>query len=103
MGYVLIKTQADYADEFDVYGLEVIESDKCALMSKAILDKLKKGNSSELYFGTNEELAFKSQDDFLDFFDFEPITEEVKNILEKYGLNDYGNGMFQRLYEDLTS
>ncbi len=59
---VLIKFQKDWADEFDVYGFQVLSDKEWAELQEAI-DKIK--YPLELYFGTNEQLIFESSDETL--------------------------------------
>jgi len=77
MSFKLVKFQADYADEFDVYGMRLMTSKEYA----EFLDEAKKDTyPKELYFGTNEQIVFNDFGDVersLTVEDLSPTGEQV--------------------------
>jgi hypothetical protein len=80
---VLVKFEADFADEFDVFGFRIFDSDE------QFLELLGPPDELEFNFGTNE--GFEPGDLDYDNFTVDEITIEESNILvkllgEKYGV-----------------
>jgi hypothetical protein len=68
---VLLKLQADWADEFNVYGFEVISKKDWMKLQEAIHEiKYPK----EVYFGTNEAITLENPDSTLRMFNAKEIT-----------------------------
>jgi hypothetical protein len=85
--YVLLKFQADYADEFDVYGLLTWTKEQWEEYKKE-LEELE--YPQEHYFGTNESIEFVDADDYLSNITVTNITEEQYKTLIDLGLRHYG-------------
>ena len=69
----MINLDADYSDEFTVYGFVVCETH---LNRQELIEDLKENNEgyyAERYSGTNEELCYESVDDLLDEIEIKEI------------------------------
>ena len=81
---LLIKFQADYADEFDVYGFWVTTEKEWEKHKDYVAKLEADGNITfpyEAYFGTNEALEFYNMEDYLRNFKVQEITDEQYNAL----------------------
>lgn len=94
-GNYLLADSKDWADEFNVYFLEILSEDEYQ-MYKAAKDILGSFYGT-LWFGTNE--GWEGDFDFLDF-DPQPITEEEKNFLLRSHI--YGEDIMYRFIDQLA-
>ena len=78
---ILLKFECDYADEFDVYGFEVISEERWQAIQVAIADL--KYPCGDFYFGTNEGIIFESAQELRNSFEAIEITEDEVKVLEK--------------------
>jgi hypothetical protein len=76
----LVKFQADYADEFDVYGFTVMTENQY-IQFRNDLEKVEW--PSENYFGTNEAIVFQSLKDYENAIEVIEIDEKEYQVLEK--------------------
>ena len=118
MKYYLIKIKADYADEFDVYGIKVLSEKDFKILHRTICEChnrecrrkekiLNKENSKDLpswddryvfFFGTNEELRFNSVDDIENTYKIEEISEEQYNTFKELHLLSYGETLLVDIF-----
>jgi hypothetical protein len=82
MSFVLVKFQANYADEFDVYGFAVFQASTWEEIKELARD-LDWSNPIERYFGTNEAITFKSYADYIHHFKVTTISEAEFLMLKK--------------------
>lgn len=90
MNYVLLKLSPNYADEFDVYGFDVMlksEFDEMCADMKAAFELTEE--EIEIYFGTNEMVYFSDLDDVLRDVDVVDITQEEAKVFDKLFNSDY--------------
>lgn len=101
MKYILVKTEYLTDEDLEVYGVETIEEDKCLLMKKAIENKMSLEEETKIYSSVNDNEGYHIKN-LNEVFEFHSMNEEQHQILNKYGLDNYGVEMFKRLYEDLV-
>jgi len=77
---ILLKFQKDYADEFDVYGFEVITEEKWEQYKQVFKHT---EYPQEYYFGTNEFVEFENEKDVLDNVVVIEITESQAELLRQ--------------------
>ena len=77
----LIKTDYDYADEFDVSGFRIVNEDVMKEITKKIDNE--KNYPMTCSFGTNEELEFIDSDDVKHGLTITEISEEEEDIIVK--------------------
>jgi len=94
MPKVLLKFQADYADEFDVYGLRIVDKDEWEKEKEHIRSqKFVEQNGKwpqEKYFGTNEGIVFESPEELIGSYKEIEITDNEAKILEKLRIDFFG-------------
>lgn len=91
MKYFLVKEDANWADEFDLQGFKVFESDsedslKSELLSEFVADRCDDDEDpfpTECYFGTNEAVVVESEEDFFNALTFVEISNDEYNCLIK--------------------
>lgn len=84
MGKVLVKSSADYADEFDVYGFSVMPEERFAELDKKAKDFFDKATEElECWFGTNEAVTYDCYEDWKRDLTVIPITDKEADILKK--------------------
>jgi hypothetical protein len=84
MGKVLVKSSADYADEFDVHGFVVMSEEDFADLDKKAKDFFDKSTEElECYFGTNEAVTYDCYDDWKHDLTVTPITDKEADTLKK--------------------
>ena len=76
----LIKFQADWADEFDVYGFKVVTDIEWEQIQEAI-QKIE--YPREYGFGTNEQILFESSDEFMRALKVVDVTDDEVEVLQK--------------------
>ena len=104
---LLVKFDDNWADEMDVSGFKLFDNlDDWNEAIKDFEDELKADRGYEkdellgefeIYFGTNEEIAYTSMEDFLKHFKVILITEDQKFAIESIfpeATSDYGYGHF---------
>ena len=61
MNNYLLKFEADYADEFEVYGFIIVKADALGLNHQKIIESVSNDETEfEFYFGTNEALQWSA-------------------------------------------
>lgn len=93
MKYFLVKESGNYADEFDIEGFKLFESDSEEDLKKIILNKIKEDyldeDDEELIFpmefgfGTNEAVEINSESELWDGLNITEISETEYTILLK--------------------
>lgn len=91
---VLVKFQADYADEFDVYGFKVFHDSEWEDTLKAIKENAE--FPAELGFGSNEYITLETFEDYERCIDVTRIEDEQAAFLaEQFPNSDtYGWGQY---------
>ena len=79
----LVKYEFDYADEFDVYGFQILSDKEWENIQEAIK---RTTYPQEYYFGTNEEIIIDSADELLRGFKATKITDEEVEVFKHPGL-----------------
>jgi hypothetical protein len=77
---ILLKLDSNYADEFDVSGLLIVDREQWE-KDKLLIGDYKK--SLEMYFGSNESLDYENGKEFLEEIEEMVITEEQEKFLKK--------------------
>jgi len=86
----LVKCQADYSDEFDVYGFKVMSDEQWIILQ----ENIKKCNyPMEVYFGTNEALIFESPNEIMRSLTAIEMTPEEVEVLKKGFGTSYDNSI----------
>ena len=87
---VLLKFQMDYADEFDVYGFEVVTEElweKYKQMFKCV------SYPNEYYFGTNEMVTFEDEAEVLRAITVTELSIMQADALKALFESSYGDAM----------
>lgn len=86
MSFLLIKFEADYADEFDVSGIMLQTSSWYEQHMKNAQELFNKRSSREVYFGTNEAVQYEGFDSYKRAFTVTELThEEYSLFLHRIG------------------
>jgi len=85
--YYLMKFECDYSDEFDVYGISIINLKEMNEIYEGI-EKAK--YPKECYFGSNEMLMFENGIDAKRSFTFEALTDNEYQVLKKMFPKEFG-------------
>lgn len=109
MSHLLIKYQADYADEFYIYGFLV---ERKEVWNKMVEDLYKYdegvegsniANNLEYYFGTNEAVRLDYLSQILNDCSFTEITKDEAELITRLFGKSYGtfipNDVFETVYE----
>lgn len=78
--FYLVTFSADWADEFEVKGFELMTEVECKKY-KEVIKKLT--DSFELDFGTNEELSFENGKSLNSSLTYKKITEDEFKLIKK--------------------
>jgi hypothetical protein len=89
----------NYADEFDVSGYDVITKHQYDRIMVYMQNYFKVKKRYEWSFGTNEEIHYRSYDEFYSAFDTRLISEEDYLVLAKLGLTSSGSTPTEHLIE----
>ena len=120
MKYYLIKTEADYADEFYVYGMSVLSEEEFKILNDTFFECLKREERRKekirdketsnffpcwedeyiICFGTNEDLIFGSIKDIRDTYTIKGISEKQYNTLKELDLLSYGETSLVDIFFD---
>ena len=120
MKYYLIKIAADYADEFNVYGMKVLSEKEFEILNNAFSEYLKREEKRKerirnketsnyfspwddeysFYFGTNEDLRFDDIEDIRNTYTIKEISEEQYNTLKELNLLSYGETSLVDIFFD---
>ena len=102
----LVKYEFDYADEFDVYGFQILSDKEWENIQEAIK---RTTYPQEYYFGTNEEIIIDSADELLRGFKATKITDEEVEVFKKFFGKSYSDsvsfgwdGPFDAIMESLS-
>lgn len=93
MSKILIKFQADYADEFDVYGFTIQDQSWWDKHLQEVAGRLDEEGTIERYFGTNECVEFHSLEQYTASFTVTPITDDEFQVFKKL-FNGYRNNIW---------
>jgi len=92
--YVLVKEELNWADECDFYSSSIFIKEEFEKLLKDIhsywIDDI------EICFGTNED-DYYSKEEFLDSISITEISEEEKEVLTKFGFDQFGNPKFRQM------
>ena len=83
---LLIKLHRNWADEFDVEGMVVMNADQWEAHKAMAKARFEEKDYIELGFGTNESLEFSSYEDYLDAFAVLELTLEEYEVFRKFFL-----------------
>ena len=81
---ILIKFEADYADESDVYGFRIMSEEEWESLKNKIENL---HYPLEFYFGTNEAMEFNSSQDIMESFTTTQLTSQDSECLFKHFKN----------------
>lgn len=102
----LVKFQADYADEFDVYGFKVVTDIEWEQIQEAIK---RISYPREYGFGTNEEIQFESASEFMGALKVVDLSDDEVEVLSrcfpktwKDGDIEFGWNPLDYVFEDLS-
>ncbi len=87
---LLIKFKANYADEFDVYGFEVMTLKEWSGFKEAVKQVFESRDEVEIYFGTNEAIEFTSYDNVMSSFKVTEIDNYEARTFQKHFQGDFG-------------
>lgn len=96
--YKLVKFDDNWADEMDISGYIIMESDKWEKIENNL-----KNYKDRIYvgFGTNEDNDYRNGKEFLNTIDVKNITEEEIKTLKKLLGSEYGNTSFSYAFENV--
>lgn len=105
MNYYIVKTDVDYADEFNAQGFELFKSEldqksfkKQYFHNIETFDGFRDEDEDIYpingYFGTNEKIIFKNRKELEEGITVKQITEEEYNVIKKVLGEYYGNSLF---------
>lgn len=89
--YLVVQSEFDYADEFDVYGLYITTKTLYDMMMEEAKKYFDVHDDYEGWFGTNEAILVESFEDYQAGLHVSEITEETYHALNK-ALNPYYKG-----------
>ena len=90
---VLVKTDFNYADEFNCREFKVMDDDEYERWLAAWERKFDADKSVEIYFGTNEALTISSYDEFLAGLEITELAEVERKVFERHFCGDsWGTG-----------
>jgi hypothetical protein len=93
--YVLIKYEANYADEYKIHGLKLMTLEEWEEKKKALKEffsKVPVGEEITYNFGTNEWIEYSSKKQVLQDLDVSKITEDAFNVMTNIlGSNEFGH------------
>lgn len=88
--YYLVKFYKDWADEFSVYGFNILKQEEWDQLAKELKER-KKEQAGTWYFGTNEGWDDDTIGDFYDALEPILITEKEKELFIKlFGREEFG-------------
>ena len=79
---ILIKFDANYADEFDVEGFVVMSASAWEEHKTMAKEFFENGGHAEQYFGTNEYVEFDSYEDYMSAIKTTELDETQYEVLE---------------------
>lgn len=97
--FVLVRFEANYADEFDIQGMQVYEKEKWEeIINDPSLEEEMEGGYS-ISFGSNEEVDFDSFDDFKESHSVTEISEAEYNFMRDKvcGKDGYGHWLIDNI------
>lgn len=98
--YILLTYRDNYADEFDVFGVDAVmmnETEYQKFMTNLERSKEELTGEYELYFGTNEWITYEDVTDFLQRVSVKEISVEKFNTIVDLGLDELGVHIMLRL------
>jgi hypothetical protein len=88
---LLVKMDADYADEFSVYGFSIMSQEDYDKMMELAAKAIKHRGEIEVGFGTNEGLLWDSVEGLKRSFTIRKITDQEAMTLENmFGTDSFG-------------
>lgn len=93
MKYFLIEQSCNWADEFDMNGFWLGESEDEEELIKSILKDFLEEHGDfpvETYFGTNEAMEFENENDYLATLSIREITKNEFNVINNVLGGSYG-------------
>lgn len=93
---ILVKYNFDYADEFDVYGIVLFDTqeefDRSLNETREEIESVtSKGGQWKRYFGTNEAILINSFDEYMEGLTIQEITEEEAEVVRRLIGEGFGN------------
>lgn len=88
--WLLVKYSDNWADEMDVEGCRVYRKSEWDIFCKAAKMEFKENGSYVYYVGTNEDIEYRSYEDFMSQFEVKSITKDQLDVIEKLGLDCMG-------------
>ena len=79
----LARFVGNYADEFDLDGIQVWTEDEVDEFKAAAKRYFKVNDELEIYFGTNEAMTWYSAEDVINDVSFKEISNEEANMLTR--------------------
>jgi hypothetical protein len=101
MSKVLVKFEANYADEFDIYGFDIMEKSEWEDHLTWVNNITEETDGEyqwpiEEFFGTNEAILFYDYNEYVSCFTVVDITEEEVETIDKF-FTTYERGNFLQL------
>jgi hypothetical protein len=95
--YYLVKYQSDWADEMDIFGLDLLTD-----TDKEYFERLAPSHDSPLVHnvGTNEDIKYTSKEQLLDCYEWVSITQQEYEILKKLIGTYYGHFYYPEICEE---
>lgn len=86
--HYLVKYKSDWADEMDIYGLDLLTD-----IDKKWFESLNPTDDKPLvhHVGTNEDIEYTDSKTFLEAYTWTPITVEEREVLKKLVGTEYGH------------
>ena len=86
MSKIVVSLKSNYADEFDLSGLAILDKDVWEEVKTGIPET----GALECWFGTNKYTTFRSKADYLSKLTITEITEQEEGFLRKVlGMDNY--------------
>ncbi len=103
---LLLKFSDNYADEFYISGVMLVEDDVWNEFVNCLNDSMFKGK--EFYFGTNEYLEFQNVKDYMRSFNVTSLTDDESKLCKKlfpymWGFIPFPSDIPEHLSEKLTT
>lgn len=101
--FYLVKYEDNWADEFNIYGLEILDQRQYDFLNMVIENVIDKVGEFNYCFGTNEDIDYKSTARIRKALTFQSITKEEFETLKKLRLGCYGREFVSSLVEHYAS
>lgn len=97
--FYLAKYEDNWADEFNIYGFEIMDQRQYDFLNVAIDNMIDKVGEFNYYFGTNEDIDYTSTAKIRRALTFQVISKEEFETLKKLGLGCFGKDFASSLVE----